>query len=95
MWLCAVLFALGSVPFVNAQQTSQTTSNPPPPLGGTGTTNFIPIWSNSTTLGNSTIFQTGGKVSIGNTTPASKLDVSGGAFIRGTLQLPATAQPLP
>jgi hypothetical protein len=29
-------------------------------------------------------------VGIGNTHPAGTLDVSGGAFIRGTLQLPAT-----
>jgi len=61
-----------------------------PPLGGSGTTNYIPIWTNSTTLGNSMIYQTGGNVGIGNTHPAGTLDVSGGAFIRGTLQLPAT-----
>jgi len=29
-------------------------------VGGTGATNRIPIWTNSTTLGNSIIFQTGG-----------------------------------
>src|SRR5205807_2277943 len=29
-------------------------------VGGTGTTNRIPIWTDSTTLGNSIIFQTGG-----------------------------------
>src|SRR5262252_2186711 len=61
-----------------------------PAVGGSGTTNFIPIWTNSSTLGNSIIFQTGGNVGIGNTHPAGTLDVSGGAFIRGTLQLPAT-----
>ncbi len=85
-WLCVVLFALGCAPWVPAQQ-----AVPPPPLAGTGTTNFIPIWTNSTTIGNSTLFQTGGNVGIGSTTPAGKLDVSGGAFIRGILQLPATA----
>lgn len=84
-WLCVLLIALSCAPLVPAQQTT-----PPPPLAGTGTTNFIPIWTNSTTIGNSTLFQTGGNVSIGNTTPASKLDVSGGAIIRGTLQLPTT-----
>jgi len=41
-----------------------------PPLGGSGTTNYIPIWTNSTTLGNSMIYQTGGNVGIGNTHPA-------------------------
>ncbi len=67
------------------------TQVPTATIGGSGTTNFIPIWTNSTTLGNSTLFQTGGNVGIGNIIPAGKLDVSGGAFIRGTLQLPATA----
>jgi hypothetical protein len=46
-------------------------------VGGTGSTNFIPIWANSSTLGNSTIFETGGVVGIGNTTPAATLDVKG------------------
>jgi len=59
-------------------------------VAGSGTTNFIPIWTNSTTLANAMIYQTGGNVGIGNTHPAGTLDVSGGAFIRGTLQLPAT-----
>jgi hypothetical protein len=64
---------------------------PAPAIAGTGTTNFIPIWTKSTTLGNSILFQTAGKnVGIGNTSPGSKLDVSGGAIIRGLLQLPAT-----
>ena len=57
---------------------------------GSGTTNFVPLWTSSTKLGNSTLFQTGGKVGIGNTTPAAKLDVSGNALIRGLLQFPAT-----
>jgi endosialidase-like protein len=37
----------------------------PATLGGTGTTNFIPIWTNSTTLGNSIMSQVGGNVSVG------------------------------
>src|SRR6516165_3979441 len=61
-----------------------------PSVGGSGTTNYIPIWTNSSTLGNSKIYQTGGNLGIGNTNPAGTLDVNGGAFIRGTLQLPAT-----
>jgi len=58
---------------------------------GSGTTNFVPLWTSSTKLGNSILFQTAGKnVGIGNATPGSKLDVGGGAIIRGLLQLPAT-----
>jgi hypothetical protein len=45
--------------------------------GGGGTTNFIPIWTNSTTLGNSTLFESGGMVGIGTTTPAATLEVFG------------------
>ncbi len=55
-------------------------------LTGTGATNFIPIWTNSTTLGKSTLFQNGGNLGIGNTSPAFTLDVSGSAIIRGTFQ---------
>src|SRR3989442_2628639 len=46
-------------------------------VAGSGTTNNIPIWTNSTTLGNSILFQTGGKVGIGTTSPAAKLHVVG------------------
>ncbi|HEX4770541.1 MAG TPA: tail fiber domain-containing protein [Bryobacteraceae bacterium] len=58
-------------------------------LAGTGTTNFLPIWANSTTLGNSTIFETGNNVGIGTTAPATTLDVNGGATVRGDLQFTA------
>jgi hypothetical protein len=68
---------------------AEATSNPSTAVAGTGIMNFLPIWTNSTTLGNSTLFETGGKVGIGNTNPAGTLDVSGGAFIRGALELPA------
>ena len=63
VWLCVVLFVLGCAPFVPAQQASQTTSSPLT-VGGTGTTNFIPIWTNSTTLGNSRLFQTATSVTV-------------------------------
>ncbi|HXM21768.1 MAG TPA: hypothetical protein VN948_10940 [Terriglobales bacterium] len=63
-------------------------------ITGSGTTNFIPIWTNSTTLGNSGLFQLGtgakAKVGIGTTKPASTLDVKGGGTIRGLFSLPTT-----
>jgi hypothetical protein len=59
---------------------------------GSGTTDFIPIWTNSTTLGNSGLFQLGtgakAKVGIATTTPASTLDVNGTATVRGAFTLP-------
>jgi hypothetical protein len=61
---------------------------------GSGTTNFIPIWTNSTALGNSGLFQLGtgakAKLGIGTTKPASTLDVKGGGTIRGLFSLPTT-----
>lgn len=72
---------------LNASPKAQTEG--PLTVGGTGTTNYIPIWTNSTTLGNSILYQTGNNVGIGNTSPAGPLDVTGNTFIRGTLQLPA------
>jgi len=49
-----------------------------PNVAGTGTQNYIPLWTNSTgTLGNSVIYQSSGLVGIGTTTPVGKLDVAG------------------
>jgi len=45
-------------------------------ITGDGTPNHIPIWSNSTTLANSIIVQTGGKVGIGTIVPGARLDVN-------------------
>ena len=42
---------------------------------GSGTTDFIPMWTSSSVLGNSTIFESAGLVGIGTTTPAETLDV--------------------
>jgi len=44
---------------------------------GTGTTNRVPLWTGSSTLGNSVLFQSGGNVGVGNTTPVAILDVTG------------------
>ncbi len=55
-----------------------------PTLSGSGLTDFIPIWTSSSTLGNSTIFETGAKVGINTLTPATTLDVKGAATVEGT-----------
>ena len=61
---------------------------------GTGTVDFIPLWTTTSNIANSVLFQSGtgttAKVGINTTTPASTLDVKGGGTIRGTLSLPAT-----
>jgi len=61
-----MLFAALDVPVQLAAQVS-----------GIGITNRIPIWTHSMTLGNSNLFQTGGKVGVGTTSPAATLDVIG------------------
>jgi hypothetical protein len=64
-------------------------------LSGTGTTDFLPLWTSSTALGSSALFQTGSgsgaKIGINTTTPAAMLDVKGSVTIRALLNLPATA----
>src|ERR1700722_6433616 len=55
---------------------------------GAGTTNFIPLWTSSSALGNSLLYQTGGKIGVGTTTPTETLDVNGNSIFRGSFQLP-------
>ncbi len=64
-------------------QTSPSTSTPV--VFGQGSSNFIPIWTGGSTLGNSVMFQSGGNVGVGTTSPGSALDVvSGGSTaVRG------------
>jgi len=62
-----------------------------PALGGSGTTNFIPLWTpNGTTLGNSVFFQSGSgataKVGLGLTNPLANLDINGITLVRGVLE---------
>jgi hypothetical protein len=60
-------------------------------ITGNGTANYVPKFTGTYTIANSTIYSNAaGLVGIGNTNPAGTLDVSGGAFIRGALQMPAS-----
>ncbi len=61
-----ILFAALSAPLRLAAQVT-----------GSGTINYVPIWTGGTTLGNSTIFQTGSKVGIHTTAPTATLTVIG------------------
>jgi hypothetical protein len=46
-------------------------------LSGSGTKDYVPLWTSSTALGKSILYQTGGKVGVNTTAPAWTLDVSG------------------
>jgi hypothetical protein len=50
---------------------------------GSGTTDYIPLWTSGSNLGNSQLFQNGGNIGIGTTTPAATLDINGGEILRG------------
>ncbi len=52
-------------------------------IGGTGTTNYIPKWTGSGTLGNSIIYDNGTTVSIGTTTSTLKFNVNGDVYASG------------
>lgn len=67
-------------------------------IGGSGSLNYLPKYLTATTFGNSSVYEVGGKVGIGTTSPGQKLTVSGTIesttggfrFPDGTVQ--ATAQ---
>jgi hypothetical protein len=66
-----------------------------PPLAGTGTVNFVPLWTpDGNTLGNSVLFQSGSgssaRTGVNTTTPGATLDINGNVLVRGPVQLPAT-----
>jgi hypothetical protein len=63
-------------------------------INGNGTPNFLAKFTNPTTLGNSVINESLGKVGIGTTNPGYPLDVTGTANISSTIQVP-TINPAP
>jgi hypothetical protein len=46
-------------------------------IGGSGTTNYLPLFVGNTTLGNSVVYQSSGNIGIGMTTPSVPLHVYG------------------
>jgi len=89
-------------PAIGADGSATTTSSAAPPTGqlptggvtGSGTADFIPLWTSTSNIGNSVLFQSGtgttAKLGINTITPASTLDVKGAATIRGLFSLPAS-----
>jgi hypothetical protein len=65
--------------------------SPATAVTGSGTTDYVPLWTGASTVGNSVLFQLGSgstaKVGINTTTPGATLDVKGSEFVRGTLAL--------
>jgi len=80
----------------NSGSTDSSTSNLPPAgnVTGSGTVNFLPIWTGASTISNSVLFQLGtgstAKLGINTIKPATTLDVKGGGTIRGLFSLPTT-----
>lgn len=74
--LCAcVAFAQQSN---NSSPTARTMPPPPGTLTGSGAAHFIPVWTNSTNLADSQIYQnSAGLVGINTTAPTATLDVNG------------------
>jgi hypothetical protein len=60
-------------------------------LNGPGTAGYLPIWTGSSLLGNSLIFQSGSNVGLGTPAPATLLDVNGASTFRATANLLASA----
>jgi trimeric autotransporter adhesin len=57
-------------------------------VSGTGTAQFLPLWTSASNLGNSKIFQSaGGFIGINTTTPLLQLDVNGNSIFRGSFQM--------
>jgi hypothetical protein len=59
--------------------------NPSGTVTGSGTVGYIPLWNGTYSLNNSIIYQSGGNIGIGTTSPAQKLHVEGNAYISGNL----------
>jgi len=89
-------FVLAAPPISGANPTTPTTGAQPLATGTTpvttagGTVNKLAKFDATADITNSLIFDNGTNVGIGNTAPAAKLDVSGGATVRGLLNLPTT-----
>ena len=79
----AVLIILFCSMAGNAQQPNTTAAKegaeapPPATVTGSGTTNYIPLWTGSSTVGNSKLYQTSGRIGVGMTAPSVALDVNG------------------
>jgi len=59
-------------------------------VSGSGASNFLAKWTNTTTLSTSTLYESNGKIGLNTTTPASTLDINGTFSVSGTSTLSTT-----
>jgi trimeric autotransporter adhesin len=84
----AILATAVAAPASAAQSTASLPSATEATPTGGGTANFIPLWTSTTNLGNSKLFQsTGGNIGVGTIAPVVLLDVNGDSIFRGSFQL--------
>jgi hypothetical protein len=75
-------------PAADATQLLGGNSGPQATITGTGTANYLPLWTSGSNLGVSKIYQAnGGFVGINTTTPLLQLDVNGNSIFRGSFQM--------
>jgi Chaperone of endosialidase len=89
--LPASAFALALQPSASSSTPVQTSvkakSASTASVGGTGTAEYIPLWTSSTALGNSALYQVDTKVGVNTKTPATALDVTGKVNASGGFNL--------
>jgi hypothetical protein len=79
-----------SNPIATSADSPTATTLPPASVTGTGTKNFVPLWTGATTLGNSVIYETGGNVGIGTKKPKAIVDVAGKAALGMQVTVPGS-----
>lgn len=97
--LPASAFMLAAPPSSSPSDTTASSASadaallPASSVAGSGTLDFIPLWTSTSAIGNSVLFQTGSgstaKIGINTTTPGATLDVKGTTNFEGILTLPA------
>jgi hypothetical protein len=76
-----------SVPSRSMAITGTRTVPPPGTVTGSGTASYIPRWTDTTTLGNSVLYQTAGRIGVNMTSPAVELDVNGRVNVSKSYQI--------